>query len=144
MSICITVMYCEIDGWGWLLLILVYLFFINTFHFNINRFHLFLSLEIFVWQWFSMENVFQKAVISCVLSRSPWFLLCFFFNAGSFTSWIYFNCLFKIALWLSWLVCRRQILTVRFGVRILLVTRKVFRLDNSILTKNEIYFKFLM
>ena len=38
-------------------------------------------------------------------------------------------------------VCRRQILIVRFGVRILLVIRKVFGLDNSILIKIEIYLK---
>ena len=39
------------------------------------------------------------------------------------------------ALWLSWLVCQRLLLIVRIGVRILLETRKDFRLDNSILIK---------
>ena len=46
-----------------------------------------------------------------------------------------------IAVWLSWLVCWRQILIVRFEVRILLLRRNVFRLDNAILTKIEIYLK---
>ena len=48
---------------------------------------------------------------------------------------------FSNALWLNRLVCQRQMLIVRFGVRILLETRKVFQLDNSILTKIEIYLK---
>jgi len=38
-------------------------------------------------------------------------------------------------------VCQRQMLIVRFGVRILLETRKVFRLDNSILNQIEVPLK---
>ena len=48
---------------------------------------------------------------------------------------------FWSALWLSRLVCQRQMLIVRFGVRILLEIRKVFRLDNSILNKIEVPLK---
>ena len=48
---------------------------------------------------------------------------------------------FWSAIWLSWLVCQRLLLIVRFGVRILLETRQLFRLDNSILHKIEIYLK---
>ena len=43
---------------------------------------------------------------------------------------------FWSALWLSRFVCQRQMLIVRFGVWIMLETRKVFWLDNSILNKN--------
>ena len=43
----------------------------------------------------------------------------------------------------SWLVCQRQMLIVRFGVRILLETRKKIRLDNSILNEIEVPLKII-
>ena len=48
------------------------------------------------------------------------------------------------ALWLSCLVCLRQILIGKFGVQILLETRKAFRLETLILNNIEIHLKYLI
>ena len=57
------------------------------------------------------------------------------------TGFIFIFICFMFSMWLSRLGCQRQILIVRFGVRILLEIRKVFRLDNSILNKIEVPLK---
>ena len=83
------------------------------------------NLTISIWRRYTNQLSHSALIYICIL------MLYHFLFLPSI-----FQLLLLLALWLSWFVYRRQILIIRFGVRILLITRKVFRLGNSIVTKN--------